>query len=204
MIEIDIKKTKSSDVYKLMIGSIIPRPIAWISTQSKNGIGNLAPFSFFNGVSSNPPCLSVSLTRNSKGQKKDTLINIEDTKEFCVNIVSEDLAQQMNQTSAEYSFETDESVEVGIKMIPCKKIKALRVEKSLIQIECKYHSHLEVGNGGVGSATLIIGEIIYFNIDESIYQDGKILSQTLKPIARLAGSQYSKLGEVFTIDRPKI
>jgi len=204
MIEVRTSELKPTDIYKLMIGSIIPRPIAWVSTQNKNGVGNCAPFSFFNGVSSHPPCLSISITRNSKGEKKDTLKNIEETKVFCVNLVHKALCEPMNQTSAEYPYGVDEAQAIGLTTLPCTQISAPRIQESLLQMECSLYKAISIGDGSIGSATLVLGEILCFHFHESIYQNGKIDPVKLAPIARLAGTSYSELGKVFSLLRPKI
>jgi flavin reductase (DIM6/NTAB) family NADH-FMN oxidoreductase RutF len=203
---IDPKNLNSTSVYKLLIGTIVPRPIAFVSTLSKEGIGNLAPFSFFNGVGSAPPSLMFSIARRSNGVKKDTLTNIESTQEFVVNFVSESIVKQANQCSADYPYGVDEMIKVGLTPIPSFKVKPKRVLESPVHMECKLITTLEVGNGGVGSATIVVGEIVQFHISNQAYDanTGRISVEELKPVARLAGLQYATTKDCFEIPRPVI
>ena len=202
---LDFSQLSQPEIYKLLIGAIVPRPIAFVSTVNAEGVGNLAPFSFFNAVSSDPPCLMISIARKSTGEKKDTLKNIEETGTFVVNCVSEWMAEPMNQASADYPYGVDEMVQVGLTAIPSIKVKASRVKEAAIQMECEVYRTLEIGDGlSLGSTTLVVGRILLMHVAESVYDRGKIRIDALKPIARLAGSSYSKLGEVFDLARPKI
>lgn len=205
-LSIDPKNLDTTSIYKLLIGTIVPRPIAFVSTLSKVGIGNLAPFSFFNGVGSAPPSLMFSVTRRSNGAKKDTLINIESTKEFVVNFVSESILTQANQCSADYPYGVDEMTKVGLTAVDSYKVKPKRVLESPVHMECKLITTLEVGNGGVGSATIIVGEIVHFHISNQAYdpKTGRISVHALKPVARLAGLQYAITKDSFEIPRPVI
>ena len=143
---IDPKKQTLKENYKLMIGSILPRPIAFISTISKNGIHNLAAYSFFNGITGNPPSICFAPTRKSSdGSKKDTLINIEETGEFVVNVVTEEIVQQMNATAPDFPPEISEFEEVGLTPIDSQIVKAPRVKESPINLECKLMQVVEVG-----------------------------------------------------------
>jgi flavin reductase (DIM6/NTAB) family NADH-FMN oxidoreductase RutF len=189
--------------YRLLIGSIVPRPIAFVSTLSPAGIGNLAPFSFFNGVSSNPPAVMIAITRNPGGQKKDTLVNIETTKEFVVNSVNEWLVEPMNLCSANFPYGVDEMKKVGLTPVPSQTVQPPRVKESAIQFECELYQTLEVGDGSEGSSTIVVGIIRMIHIFDQAYRDGKILLDELKPIARLAGTSYGKISGVFDLPRPK-
>ncbi|MBY0449342.1 MAG: flavin reductase family protein [Cyanobacteria bacterium] len=193
------------DMYKLLIGSVVPRPIAFVSTQSTEGNNNLAPFSFFNAVASNPPALMFSMARRgSDGAKKDTLINLENTGECVVNIVSEDIVQAMNQTSAEYPPEVSEFKAAGLTPVPSLSVKPPRVGESLVQMECRVLNLVPVGDGSIGSACVAIVEVVQFHCAAHAYQNGRILIEALKPVARLAGSSYCPVREIFEIARPVI
>ncbi len=173
--------------YKLMIGLIVPRPIALISTLSPNGIPNLAPFSFYNGVSSHPPAIMVSITRKKKGETKDTLRNIETTGEFVVNCVNESILEPMHQSSGEYPYGVNEIEKVGLTAIPSQWVKPPRILESVAHFECQLYKTMEVGDGTEGSATLVVGTLLAIHIDPAIYQDGKILLEKYKacrPISR--------------------
>lgn len=199
---IDPKKQSYKENYKLMIGSILPRPIAFISTVSKEGIYNLAPFSFFNGVTSNPPTICFAPARKrSDGSKKDTLVNIEDTKEFVVNVVAENIVKQMNDTSEEHPPKISEFDEVGLTPIPSQIIRAPRVKESPINLECKLYKLIEVGPPEPGGGFLVIGEIVLFHIKDVLLSKGRINTELLNPIGRLAGTEYTTLGKRFSLPR---
>ncbi len=193
----------SASIYKLMIGAIVPRPIAFISTVSPGGVGNLAPFSYFNGVSSDPPCLMVAITRKSDGDKKDTLKNIEATRQFVVNTVAEWIAEPMNQCSAEYPYGVDEMRKVGLTGIASVKVRPPRVKESPIQMECELYDTLRVGDGRIGSAVIVVGRIVLMHVHAAAFRDGKILLDQIKPLARLAGFGYAKVPVANTFDLPR-
>lgn len=204
MISLDPATLGVSDVYRLMIGGIVPRPIAFVTTLNSNGTINLAPFSYFNGVSSTPPAIMFAITTKSDGEKKDTLRNIERTGEFVVNTVSEWMVHPMNHCSAEYPYGVSELEQVGLTPIPSQRVAPPRVKESPIHMECTLYSSVQVGSGGVGSSTVIIGEIKAFHIHKPAYKDGKIDIEQLQPVARLGGLSYGLLGDVFELPRPKV
>jgi len=202
MIVIDPKTTDSKNVYKLMIGCIVPRPIAFVSSVNPNGILNLAPFSFFMGVGHNPPSLAFSVThRGSDGTLKDTTANISATKEFVVNVVTEEIAEQMNITAAEFSSEVDEFQISGFTPIPSDIVKPPRVKESPVNMECKLIQIVNVGDVQKGSS-IIIGEIIRFHVEEKLLDNYRIDISQLHPIGRLAGNSYSRTRDVFDLVRP--
>jgi flavin reductase (DIM6/NTAB) family NADH-FMN oxidoreductase RutF len=202
MIDIDPESLTNQERYKLLIGSILPRPIAFVSTLSPEGIPNLAPFSFFTGVCSSPLIVCFApMIRGSDGQKKDTLRNIEQTQEFVLHVVTEDIVQQMNQTAAEYPADVSEFDASGLTPIPSEKVKPFRVKESPIQMECILHQIVSLGET-VGSGSLVLGRVVQLHFSEDVYQDGKILTQKLKPVARLAGSSYAKVTDTFDLERP--
>lgn len=187
--------------YKLLTGAVIPRPIGWISTVSEDGIPNLAPFSFFNAVGEDPPHVMFSTVRPNNSNK-DTLNNVLATKQFVVNMVVEDIVEQMNTTSQSVASEVNEFELAGLTAIPSLKVKAPRVKESPITMECELVHHYTLEDNKHGGATIIIGRIVMFHIDESVLLDDfKINMETYKPVARLAGSNYSKLGKIFSIKR---
>jgi flavin reductase (DIM6/NTAB) family NADH-FMN oxidoreductase RutF len=204
MISLSPSALEVRETYKLMTGSIVPRPIAFVSTLNENGTVNLAPFSYFNAVASSPPTIMFAITYKSDGSKKDTLINIERSGEFVVNSVSEWMAQPMNHCSAEYPHGVSELEKVGLHAIPSEIVAPPRVKESPFHMECKLHTSLAVGSAGPGSSTLILGEVVKFHISKNAYRDGVVLLEELKPLARLAGNSYSTLGDVFDIARPKL
>ena len=204
MVDIDSIGVSQRDIYKLLIGGIVPRPIAFVSTVSPEGVGNLAPFSFFNGVSSNPPCVMISITRKNDGGKKDTLRNIETTGQFVVNTTSEWLAEPMNHCSADYPYGVDEMKKVGLTALPSSRVKPARVKESPVQFECEIYKTLEVGDGTVGSSTIVVGRVVMTHVWKEIYHDGRIDFAGLKSIARIGGNSYAFGMGTFELARPKI
>ncbi len=192
-------------VYKLMTGAIVPRPIGWISTVDSDGIANLAPYSFFNAVCSNPPyLLFCPAIRSSDGNHKDTLNNVVATGEFVVNIVSESLAVAMNTTAGEYASDTDEFEIAGVTKAPATAVKAPRVAESLIHFECTLHQIVTLGDSP-GGGSIVIGRVVHIHVDDSVLiAPDKIDIAALQPIGRLAGNAYSRVNDVFDLIRPKI
>jgi flavin reductase (DIM6/NTAB) family NADH-FMN oxidoreductase RutF len=192
-----------SESYKLLIGAVQPRPIAWVSTLSPDGIRNIAPFSFFTAVCSNPPTIVFcpSIRRDTR-QPKDTLANIRLTGEFVVNISTEDNAEKMNLTSVEAPPDVDEFDYAGLTALPSKIVKPFRVAESPIHFECQVHQIVDIGDQA-GQGSLVIGRVVYFHIEDRIYiPDFKIDTRQLKPIGRLAGNDYAYVHETFEIPRP--
>ena len=188
-------------VYKLLTGSVIPRPIGWISTVDTNGINNLAPFSYFNAVGEDPPHVMFSTTRGNN-TNKDTLNNVLANGQFVVNMVTEELAEKMNTTAQTVPSDVDEFQLADVTPIPSTLIKPMRVKESLVTFECEMVHHYFLENHKNGGACIVIGRIVMMHFDDSILLDNyKINLETYKPIARLAGSNYTKLGELFSIKR---
>ena len=201
-ISIDTKEIPLQDRYKLLIGSIVPRPIGFVSTISTSGAKNLAPFSFFNGVCSDPMAvLFCPVIRSSDGQEKDTLKNIKATKEFVVNIVSEEFADKMNQCSAEYPPEIDEFKESGLTPAPSTIVKPYLVKEAKVNMECRLIQIVELGKKP-GAGSIVIGEVVYFHAREDVYKDGKIILSNLKPVGRLGGTEYCRVTDIFSLPRP--
>ena len=199
--QLDPSIISSSDTYKLLTGIIIPRPIGWISTVSESGIYNLAPFSFFNAVGEDPPHVMFSTVRTGN-VNKDTLNNVLATKQFVVNMVTEDLVEKMNTTSQAIPANESEFDLAGLTPIPSIKIKAPRVKECLVTMECEMVHHYFLEDHKNGGACIIIGRVVLFHVEDSVLLDGsKINMENYKPVARLAGSNYSKIGEIFSIKR---
>ena len=199
--QFDPQELEQTAIYKLLTGIIIPRPIGWISTISEDRINNLAPFSYFNAVGDDPPHLMFS-TVHSNNSNKDTLNNVLATKQFVVNMVTEDLVAQMNMTSHPISANESEFELAGLTPIASSLVLPPRVKESKITMECEMVHHYKLENSKTGGATIVIGKIVLFHIDESVLLDNyKINLETYQPIARLAGSNYSKIGEIFSLKR---
>ena len=189
----DPSEISFTEVHKLMIGSIVPRPIAFVSTLSKNGKNNIAPFSYFNGVCSRPPTIMFAPARRGwDGKEKDTLINIRDNNQFVINIVSESFAEQMVMCSTDFDSDLDEFEISGLNPVPSNKISPPRLLESKISYECELNQIVEIGEGDAGSGFIVIGTIVLFHIDDDVYDNGHILLDRLEPLGRLAGNQYTR------------
>lgn len=184
-----------------MIGTIVPRPIAFVSSLSSDGIRNLAPFSFFNGVCSNPPIVCFSTVVRADGHAKDTLSNVQATKEFVVNIVSEDFVEQMNICAADYPPDVDEFQVSGLTPIPSDLVKPPRVKESRISMECKLVTVVNFGNHPGGGST-IFGEVLCFHIADELFDNFRIDPDKLNAIGRMGGPTYTRTKDRFDLIRP--
>ena len=199
---IDPKGQSFQDNHKLMIGSIVPRPIAFVSTKSTNGILNLAPFSYFNGVCSKPPTIMFAPARRGyDGLTKDTLNNIRDTKEFVVNLVSEEIVEPMVACATDYDKEIDEFKISNLTPIDSDKISSPRVKESKVSYECELNTIVEIGEAEPGAGFVVIGTIVMFHIQDDVYNDGRIDLKALNPIGRLAGNSYTRVFDNFKVIR---
>ena len=186
--------------YKLLSGSVIPRPIAFVTSQDKEGRLNAAPFSFFNVVNSAPPMIMIS-TGRSEGKRKDTSLNIEETASFVVHITDEATVEQINQTAAPLIRNQNELERTNLNCVDSELVSVPGIEQAKIRMECKLDRIIPLGDSQEGS-DLIIGEVVMFHIDESVYfEDSKIDADALSAVARLAGNDYASLGNKFTIER---
>lgn len=199
---IEPEKLHIRDMYQHLIRIVTPRPIAWVSTVSDEGVHNLAPYSFFNGVTANPPSVVFSPVNRRDGSKKDTVINIEQNRQFVVNIVNRELAEVMNQTSAEYDSEVDEFEITGIAYEASSKVAPRRVKESPIQLECELIQIVPVGEGPLAS-NLVIGKILLAHVSDSVLDsDGQIDPQKVDSVGRMGGIAYSTTRDRFELDRP--
>ena len=199
--QILVKETESSILYKLLTGLVIPRPIGWISTIDDNGINNLAPFSFFNVVGEDPPHIMFSTVRTGD-KNKDTLNNVLSNKQFAVNLVTEDLVEQMNKTSEMVDNTIDEIELANLTPISCELIKPKRVKEAKAHFECEMVHHYFLEDHKNGGACIVIGKVVMMHIsDEILLENFRIDLDKYRPVARLAGSNYSKMGEIFSIKR---
>jgi flavin reductase (DIM6/NTAB) family NADH-FMN oxidoreductase RutF len=188
------------DAYKLITSIIIPRPIAWVSTIGADGTPNLAPFSFFNGVSGNPPIVMVSVGQGT-GKPKDTLRNARETGEFVVNMVDVTLLQLMDLTSAELPYEVNEFDFAGIPTAPSVDIRPCRVAAAPIAMETRVTQIVPVEGTRF---TMILGQVMRFHLREGLLRsNGLVDAERLKPVARLGGDEYEILGSVFSLPRPR-
>ncbi len=192
-------------IYKLMTGAIVPRPIGWISTVDADGIPNLAPYSFFNAVCSNPPTLLFCPAIRAKDhQRKDTLKNVIATREFVVNIVTEALAEAMNLTSGEYAADVNEFEVAGLTAAPSATVKPPRVAESPVHFECKLDQIVTIGETP-GGASIVIGRIVHIHVaDEVLIPPDKINVRKLQAVGRLSGTTYSRTNDFFDLRRPEV
>jgi flavin reductase (DIM6/NTAB) family NADH-FMN oxidoreductase RutF len=198
------------ELYAIILNSVAPRPIAWVSTISAAGRHNLAPFSFFNAVCIDPPLLAFAPgfrpsieTNASRGEAKDTLRNIRETNEFVVNVVTYDLAEAMNLTSGEYDPSVDEFELAKLAQAPSRIVRPPRVAASPVSFECKLYQILEFSPAPTGSS-LVIGEIVSIHVDEAHMKDGKLDRDSLDLIGRMGGIQYTRTKQRFEMVRPKV
>lgn len=190
MISINTLENEFQSNYKLLIGSIVPRPIAVVSTRNKNGTNNLAPFSFFTAVSAKPMVLCFCpLIRSFDENKKDTLINIEREKEFVLHVATKELAEKINKASTELSYGEDEFKYAGLTPIDSTQVKAKRVKELPIHFECRLRDILNYGEKR-GQGSVVTGEVIHAHIDEKLFDNGKIKTDSWNPIGRGAGLDW--------------
>lgn len=202
--ELDPSTLSHQSIYKILTGSILPRPIGWISSIDLEGRPNLAPFSFFNVVCSNPPTLLFCpMIRGVDGSPKDTLINVRLTGEFVVNIVTEYLLKAMNDTSIEAPSEFNEFEFAGLTLSPSVTVRPPRVLESPIHFECKVNQIVDINNAP-GGGSIVIGTITHIHAEERVMLGtDKINLTALQPIGRLMGAAYCRVEQVVELDRPK-
>ena len=202
--ELDPQTAPTTALYKLMIGSVVPRPIAWVSSMDAAGVHNLAPFSYFMAIGHEPPSIAFSVggrgadTGGGIG-KKDTLANVEALREWVVNVVDDDTAERMNITSGDYGPEVDEFELARLTPAPSMKVKPPRVAEAPINMECRLHQIVPVGKH-----TLVIGHIVHFHVRDDVFdvKTGRIDMHKLRPLGRLAGNLYSHIHDIFEMKRP--
>jgi flavin reductase (DIM6/NTAB) family NADH-FMN oxidoreductase RutF len=200
---VDPSATEPRNVYRLMVAVILPRPIAFVSTVSPDRVLNLAPFSFFTGVSADPPVVCFApMVRGSDGGRKDTLRNIEATGEFVVNVVSEDFAQQMNLCAGEYPPEVDEFQVSGLTPLASDLVRPPRVKESHVHMECRLLELVNVSAKPLGGS-VVLGQVLRFHIEDGWLRDYQIDPDMLRPIGRMGGATYTRTTDRFEIVRPK-
>jgi len=181
--------------YRLITGVVVPRPIAWVTSLSTTGVLNLAPFSAFMFVAPKPPMLAISVGR--KGNiYKDTAQNILNNEEYVVHIADSSLMNAVHESSTEHPSDVSEVDELGLATLPGERIKVPHLAAAPIAMECRFRQCLEFGET---RSRLIIGEVLVFHIRDGLLQNGKIETEALDPIARIAGPRYARLGEITTL-----
>jgi flavin reductase (DIM6/NTAB) family NADH-FMN oxidoreductase RutF len=202
---IDPAVESPQNIYKLMTGAIVPRPIAFVSSLSADGVPNLAPFSFFTAISANPPVICFSpMIRSSDGNRKDTLNNIEATREFALNIVSEDFVSKMNLCAPEYPPDVNEFDMSGLTPIASDLIRPARVKESRIQMECRLVQIVHVSAKPLGGS-LVIGEVVRFHVaDELNVEEFRVDPARLSAVGRMGGPTYTRTTDLFDLVRPQV
>jgi flavin reductase (DIM6/NTAB) family NADH-FMN oxidoreductase RutF len=206
MLAIDPSSCQPRHIYKLMTGIIVPRPVALVSTVDRDGVANLAPFSFFSGVGSVPPtvlfCPVLRPAVSPEGQRKDTLRNVEETREFVINVVSEAMTDAANLTAAEVAPEVDEFQIAGLTPLPSLAVRPPRVAQSPAQMECRllqiiYTSH------NPGGGVIVLGEVVRFHVRQDLFEDFRVDPNGLNAVGRMAGNTWVRTRDRIEIIRPR-
>jgi flavin reductase (DIM6/NTAB) family NADH-FMN oxidoreductase RutF len=200
---VDPAASSHQEIEKLLVGVILPRPIAFVSTLSVDGVANLAPFSFFTAVCPRPPVICFCNSVRRDGTKKDTVRNVEATGEFVVNVVSEEIATQMVACSGDYPADVSEFGICGLTPIPSDLVKPPRVKESHVQMECKLLQVITVSNEP-GGGSLVMGQVLRFHVDDGVIVNGLVDPDLLRPIGRMGGTQYVRTSDRFSMVRPKV
>ncbi|WP_407151681.1 flavin reductase family protein [Bradyrhizobium sp. ORS 86] len=182
-------------IYRLMTGIVVPRPIAWVTSLSRDGVLNLAPFSAFTFVSQKPPMLGISVGRKGDDYK-DTADNILDTEEYVIHIADTPLMHAVHESSVEHPREISEVEHLGLQTAPCERIKVSRLAAAPVAMECRLRQCLEFGDA---RSRFIVGEVVMFHIRDGLVANGKVETEALDPIARIGGPRYARLGEIVTL-----
>jgi flavin reductase (DIM6/NTAB) family NADH-FMN oxidoreductase RutF len=185
-------------MYRLLISVVVPRPIAFVSTVGEHGGYNVAPFSFFNALSSRPPLVGISINLRGGGPK-DTLRHIRATGEFVVNAVNETLVHRMVDASGDWATDVSEFDLTRLTPVPSDLVKAPRVGESPVSLECRLHREVNLGD-----ATFVVGEVLRAHVSDEVLTDGRVDVAKLKPVGRLGGDGYALVREVLNLPRPKV
>ncbi|MDK2123856.1 flavin reductase family protein [Parachitinimonas caeni] len=199
---IDIHQLSPQQCYQYLVSAILPRPIAWISTQSAAGLSNLAPFSFFSVASVAPPVLSVTQVNPRDRAEKDTVRNLRETGNCVVNIVNQQLAAQMNASCADYPANVSEFSAVGIEPIASQQVPTPGVALSPVRFECRLRDIIAIGEGPQ-AGQLVLLDVVHLHIDDTVLEQGRILPDRLDAIGKLGGDDYSLIRERFQMTRPQ-
>lgn len=187
--------------HELFISTIVPRPIAFVSTVSKDGVFNLAPYSFFAAIATKPALVGISISTKRDGRKKDTLVNIEFTQDFVLNVVTEDFAQAMNQAATAYASDVDEFKEVGLTAVKADLVKSPMVAESPVNMECRLMQVLEFGKLP-RRTSFVIGEVVRVHVKDEFRAKHKVETAKLKVIGRLGGDLYCRITDIFEMKIP--
>jgi len=192
-VTVDASELDTQSAYKLIIGCVVPRPIAWITSLSEAGRVNAAPFSSYNYVAHSPPMVAVNVGLR-RGRLKDTAHNILATREFVVNVATESARQPMHDCSADFGPHESEPEALGIALLPSRFVRPPRIAASPVQMECRLDQAVRLGSG---NNTLYIGEVVAFHLSPAVYDGERVDSAALRPLARLGGPYYTTLGQII-------
>ncbi|MES2399507.1 MAG: flavin reductase family protein [Pseudomonadota bacterium] len=190
---LDARELDTAEAYRMVIGCVVPRPIAWVTTIDGKGCVNAAPFSSYNYVATTPPMLAINIA-SREGTEKDTARNIRETGEFVVNVATEANMELMHACGENYAPGVSEADALGIELLPSRLVKPPRIALSPVQMECRLDQIVVLGKG---INTLFIGEIIAFHLSPEIFDGKRVDSAKMRPVARLGGPFYAGLGEIF-------
>jgi len=192
-IYIDAQGIDTATAYRLIVGCVTPRPVAWITTANASGHVNAAPFSSYNYVATSPPMVAVNIATRA-GQIKDTARNIRETGEFVVNIATEATMELMHRCGEDFDPHVSEAEALGLELLPSRRVKPPRIAITPVQMECRLDQAVVLGRG---VNTLYIGEIVAFHLSPAVYDGKRVDSVALRPVARLGGPFYAALGQIF-------
>ncbi len=195
----DTKALQTSDLYKLLIGSVLPRPIAWVGSKNNQGIANLAPYSFFTVASINPPVIAISVANKDDGSNKDSLNNIIDSQCFSVSMVSHKNAKAMSVTADLFDADVNEFEMAGLTEIACSKINSVRCAEAKVSFECVLNEVKSYGEHA-GAGNLVLADVVAIHVDDEIIDDFKIDTNKFDAIGRLAGANYTTTRDSFLIE----
>lgn len=192
---VDGARLDTETAYRLLVGCVAPRPVAWITTVDEDGLVNAAPFSSYNYVATSPPMLAINIARRpGSGNTKDTARNIRRSREFVVNVATEHNMELMHHSAQEFAPDVSEIEALGIALLPSRHVKPPRIALSPVQMECRLDQVIVLGRG---INTLYIGEVVAFHLSDDIYDGQRVDTVAMRPIARLGGPYYAGLGEIF-------
>ena len=199
----DLANLPAREQYKLMVSTVVPRPIAWVTTRSAEGIANAAPFAFFNTFGGSPPVVAIGLTGRDSGVLKDTRRNVEQTGEFVVNLVPHALAEAMNHTAIEYAPDTDELEMARLATLACQYVNVPRIAEAPVAMECRRHMLLDIGAG----SQLLLGRVLAMHVRDDLVLDAErhhIDTKALDLVARMHGTGwYTRMTDWFEMTRPR-
>ncbi|SDD04432.1 NADH-FMN oxidoreductase RutF, flavin reductase (DIM6/NTAB) family [Terribacillus halophilus] len=206
MYTFDANNLSAKTQYKILTGSIIPRPVAFVTTQSaESDVVNAAPFSYFSIVSAAPPLISISVQRK-EGRQKDTARHAIRSKELVVHISTEPIVEDLNKTAATLPAEESELDRTNLTLAPSTYVSVPGIRETSIRMECTLYDHIEIKDEeGTVTADLLLAKVVGYHLSPEVYDEntGYLDARAIQPISRLAGNDYSKLGELFTLKRPE-